>query len=361
MTDIFARRLYGLGCLAIAAVSIIVGRRNLGAFVEIPKPPTEAILQPVLMPGLTVVPQSAARRSFVDVHLQLTNSFKATLNASPARIIRSPGGTVLVLDLNDSTVKEYAESGELIHKYSNNSEEMPGQVIDFALEPDGSVWMTDPNSDLLNIKQDGSVSHRLPQVHAHRLAWVGDRLLVLTVPSPALHFGDKLFLTLSSDGELLARFGELVADNAHFGSAVIGQPTADSGSKAFVYAPYRAGLLACLTLDGKLQYLVQTIQPLPLPQLQVMPSGAIRASSPEGTLDVAVANDLIFVLSATPNENNGSQAVARSIVDVYTLDSGEYKYSFTLPLKCSVLAVWNTTLYAASRNLVYEWVASQHF
>lgn len=350
-------------CVAIAATSLILGRKDLGAFSRPVKRPVETTLQPIFLPTAQPLAQSYKRRVFKDMHLQPVGSFKVTLNAPPTRVVHSSSNeTILVLDLNESTVKEYAESGALVRKYSSGDEDVPAQIIDFTIGSDGTVWTADPNGDVVGIGLDGRTNYHLKGLHAYRLAWLKDRLVVETMPSKALPFGDKLFLTVSPSGHVIDRFGELVADNRANGLAVLGQTAA--GTDELVLAPMGPGTLASYSVDGTQRYVTQTIDPLPLPQLQVMKSGTTKVAllPPDVTRDIAVSGAFVFLLSHPPPRDEGPTTKVRaSIVDVYAIETGKYQYSFEVPLDCDALTIWNNSIYLASRNVLYKWMVGEAF
>jgi len=269
--------------------------------------------------------------------------------------VPTSNGAVFVLDLNDSTVKEYSLQGRLLHRYSPTGDETPGRIVDFAVGTDGTVWTDDPNGEVAGIRSDGSVPYQLEGLHAMRLAWLRDRLVVQTVPSPELPFGDRLFVTVNPQGRVLGKFGELVEDTARYGISVIGQPVGTS-TGALVYAPFPVGLVAKYDFDGHEEYVVKTIRSLPLPTLQITKQGATHLPPvpSDATQDVSVWGTNIFVLSG-PNPNDRRDSGA-AIVDVYSLANGQYRYSFPLPFDSTSFAVSKDLLYASHRNVVYVWM-----
>lgn len=353
-------KVYGIGCIVILAVSLVAGRTSLAKRTIISEPKANRFVQPAFLPSLKLGVQQAAGRTEKRLHLKQVHSFQATLNALPARIIPSSRDTVLVLDQSDSTVKEYSESGELIHKYSSNLDSNPAKIIDFTLSGDGAIWTCDPNGDLLKIGADGSIQQRVHGLHAMRLLWFQERLVAMTVASPALPYGDRLFITVQPSGQILNRFGEIVADNSTVGAAVAGQISTQPESDVFVLAPSRAGFIAEFGTDGAIHFLIPTIQPLPLPAVEIKARGGVRLPPlPRGRpIDVAVANGLIFLLTKMPS---GSKTAAPdvSVADVYNLQTGQYQYTFRLPEDCSAFAIRNNRLYAASGSTLYEWVSAE--
>ena len=168
-------------------------------------------------------------------------SFPVTLDVSPGRILKSPRETLLVLDINDSTVKEYDQTGHLLARYSSGFDEFAGKIADFTLSNDGIVWTTDPNGSVRAITPAGKVVAEISDMHAMRLAWADDRLVMNTVASKALKFGDHPFTVMDRKGTVLTRFGDLVTDHPTMGIVMTGEMAYAPESKELCMRQWPSG------------------------------------------------------------------------------------------------------------------------
>ena len=149
-------------------------------------------------------------------------------------------------------------------------------------------------------------------MHAMRLAWADDRLVMNTVASKALKFGDHPFTVMDRKGTVLTRFGDLVTDHPTMGIVMTGEMAYAPESKELLYAPMALGMLASYSPDGRMNYLVETIDPAPIPQIEITPRGATRISRPTiHARSIATFNGKIFILS----HDNVAGSASRSLVE----------------------------------------------
>ena len=96
---------YLAGVVVSAAISALLSPYNIAALIPTPSPRPNRQMQPMLLPGLSPLRQARQGRTLRTIRYQLVRSFPVTLDVSPGRILKSPRETLLVLDINDSTVK----------------------------------------------------------------------------------------------------------------------------------------------------------------------------------------------------------------------------------------------------------------
>jgi outer membrane protein assembly factor BamB len=343
---------YWATVVVLAVASAALSPYNIAGLIPTPRPRPGRHLQPVLLPGLSPLRQAQHGRDIRALHYQLLRSFPVTLGISPGRILKSPRETLLVLDINDSTVKEYGQTGHLLARYSSSFDDFPGKIADFTISNDGTVWTTDPNGSIRAITSEGKTVTEIPDTHAMRLAWADDRLLLSTVASKALKFGDHAFVAVDQKGTVLSRFGDLVSDYPTMGIVMSGEMAYDPLSRKLLYAPTALGLLASYSPDGGMNYLVETIEPGPIPQIEISARGATHISRPTiRARSLATFNGKIFILS----RDNVAGGASRSLVDVYDQKNGVYRYSFELPVAADRLAVWDHTVCTASQQMLSLW------
>lgn len=352
-----------LGVLLLLLIaSFVLGRTTIMSFTPAPVNIPGIDVVPSYVGGVEPRPQRSPERLWRELSDTTVRKFKVTLDAPPARLFVSrTGNTLIVLDQNDSTIKEYSTSGTLIRSISRSPERLPGRIVDFALASDDSVWLAHPNEAIMRMGWNGQVLNRLPDsIRALRLASLHDDVVIAPVPSPARELGEYLFVVATKSGEIVKRIGSLVLDHSRTGLALVGPLVATPDGSSFITAPIASGLVMGYSADGAQRFLRTTIVPNPLAVLKRTPTGATKL--PDGShhvRDITASASHAFVL-VDPTNPQTPWNPQNGIIDVYDLRSGDYAWSLRLPFRGGKVAIHDNTLCATERNMVHIFNLDRH-
>ncbi|HEX4960531.1 MAG TPA: hypothetical protein VF173_06810 [Thermoanaerobaculia bacterium] len=310
-----------------------------------------------VQPELAVHPRPQAERA----RTWRQPSFVKTLEISPATgapLVRplslkeERSGDLLVLDWSAGSVRRFSPSGEEKVSYHLPAGAKGGSPEDFDVDAAGNVWICyhddgtvaelDPGGRLLQTWHLASRPHRVltSNEEARLVAFAADN-------------GPDLFDRYSGKGELLGGFGRLLAGGAQDLLTLDGD-VAHDGAGGFVYVATHTGLLASYSLTGEPRFLVESIDPVPLPKL-IENSGQPHRLAPGSRLaglTVSVSGDQVYVLVDLPSENGESTRA----LDVYSNRDGKYLYSFKAPERTPFALVAGDRLYTIHEDVVTRWV-----
>jgi hypothetical protein len=292
--------------------------------------------------------QRAKERAWKQFVLEKGFSFGQNDNMllDPRRVKVSSTGDVFVLDWGDRQVKKFSSDGTPLLKYGKGVGKGPGELTnptDFVVDDQERVWVCDPVIGLVTIyDKRGNVSGTVrTKVPPYRIALVSqERFVIVSAP-----IGETLFSVYQLSGAFQKSFGVLIPDQTRNGLLLDGYLCED-GEGGLIYALSRASLLVRYSPEGINRYAVETVDPFPLPQLERFTVGDSRVTrvdpkAPYSTLSVAIQDGRIYLLS------RGSSPEKRqsSIIDVYTMETGDYLYSFTVPGNCIQMDIKKFSLY----------------
>ncbi|MBA4157146.1 MAG: 6-bladed beta-propeller [Gemmatimonadetes bacterium] len=273
---------------------------------------------------------------------------------NPFKVQVVSDGRIFVLDFGDRSVKEFSATGALVRTYGIGDGRGPGELLnptDFFVSDRGEVWILDPAQGRIMIFDHEALPLRtIPVgVPAIRLMGLPDNSYVLMAA------GEKLFSRYTPAGDLVHSFGQFVEDQLRQGIALQGD-IARIGEKDLIYAPLRAGYIARFSAEGELRYYKETVDRLPYPGVEAMPSGGVRIA-PESrgqvaTRSVSVLGDEVYLL--TPGARVDGQRV--SVADVYDGRDGSYRYSFRISEEgTQSIAVTPSDIFMVADTSVTRW------
>lgn len=275
----------------------------------------------------------------------------------PAGLAEDRDGSIYIRDGGDQSLKKFSSKGRFLQKYGAGEGQGPGEfgaLTDFAVSDDGVVWAADAsNGRITRFEPDGRVLSTITlRQPPYRLAWMGAGRVAIMFPPSRRAF---LFGTFSYEGgELKPRqeLGRFLADQEESTLALEGWLRADEEG-GFVYAALFPGLLASYGPDGKLRFLVKTIDPPPFPKIKRREDGFAFADreSRYSALSLSVAGDEISILTL---EEDGIQR--RGVIDTYRKRDGTYLYSTRIPAPCKHAVVTGRYLYTLSEKRVTQWL-----
>lgn len=261
----------------------------------------------------------------------------------PTLFRAGPGGSVYVLDSGRSRILRISPEGRILAVYGDPS---LGNPTDVAVGENGEVWVCDPDkSGIAVFSSDGHLARRIDlDPRAGRLALEPGGGFMAT----SFEGGEGLFRRYSAEGELESAFGALFQEEFHTSLAADGWivPAGSKESGAWIYPFRNAGLLVSYTMDGKLRYFRQTVDPVPLPSIKVDSAGRqiVAENTPVVSISGSVVGNDLYVL-------NGSR-----MLDVYDAGTGSYRYSLKPPeADARYVVLVGDLLYSASRRGVTIW------
>lgn len=274
----------------------------------------------------------------------------ATVPAGPTGLVEMPTllridrrGGLYVLDSARSAVVKLSPEGRLLATYRDAS---VGNPTDVAVGEGGEVWVCDPDHGSVAVfSAGGRLDRRIKLDPAvGRLALDPEGGFVAT----SLGGGEGLFRRYSRDGDPKGSFGALFQEELQTSVAADGWIVPASPG-ALIYPFRNAGLLVSYSIDGRLRFFRQTIDPVPLPKVRVDAAGrqSVVAETPVSTISGSVAGGGLYLLSMTD---------AGRVLDVYGAADGSYRYSMKPPEPdARYVVLTEDLLYSASRRGVTVW------
>jgi hypothetical protein len=309
-------------------------------------------VQPNFLSGYDIAalkPQQARERVWKDIPFQKVYSVENL--GQPEGVREGRDGTLFVLDWADMRIKKYSEGGEFTGALGNGLGTKPGEFVhptDLSVTEDGQVWVCDPDGPITAFNPDGSVLKTIsPRNRIIRIAHGGgDNFITLPVPT-----GDHLFAQYADSGELLRTFGRFIENQSENGISLMGWLSEDD-SGGFFYAALNVGLIGSYKMNGEPRFLVETIDPLPLPKVQVSSKGSKKVTDKlkVSALSLSVSGDEVYVLSDVKAGED-----KRRVIDVYGSRDGSYLYSTRVPAACRRLYVKGEHLYTVGDTSVTKW------
>jgi len=306
-------------------------------------------VQAVAKPGQVATAQTAAGRSWVSHpwhrELELTAGGDGDALAKPVEVAVDGAGDLYVLDAVARRVLRFTPAGELRHTYGNGGRPEDGllaQPTSLAVDAAGDLWIADPgNSTLLRFAPDGSVRralHVAQQPMRVQPLPEGRALVMLARPQRAV------LAVLDADGALATELDGLLAGGPD--ALALDGSLASSGAGP-VYAGVHVGWLAGFSPAGRRRWLVETLDPVPLPEIEVEGSRRRVVSRRAATFGLAAHGDRVYALTR--------DRAGRSVVDVYAAADGGYRSSFVPPADAEGLFVTDDRLYLAGTRAVGAW------
>lgn len=270
----------------------------------------------------------------------------------PLRAKVSADDHLFVADYGDFRIREYSPTGQPLRTYGNGRGQGPGELStlnDVAVDAN-EVWVVDHSNGRITIfgRDDGALRRTLrlnPQ--PYKLALLGQRGFAMMLPpgSPDL-FG--LFTPAAS---IKKRFGHFLTNQAASSILLEGwlEPDRQGG---FVFAGLHASLVAAYDGDGNPRFLVETIEPQPLPHLKRNERGVtwVDREARRSTLALSVTAGQAHLVTFF---TQGLKRVGS--VDTYSLVDGSYLFSRRVPESCSWVLITDRHMVTVTETTVSKW------
>lgn len=279
-----------------------------------------------------------------------TSTFRQVLSVAgfqnPVKVVGLESGIFFVLDLGDSTIRSFTANGKPRSTLSLSklaTGRTPSMPTDFYVASNGDILVCDPRQKLIaTFTASGAIRHiRRLEIAPYRIAARPSEMLA-AMPADR---SDELFVSLDDTALRAHRFGHIFSNQKTMSPLVDGVVTAH-GDGRILFAGLYGGYLAAFALDGKEQYLVQSIDWEPLPRL-VMDGNLtkVEEGARRKALSIGISGQTILVFSPPA-------------MDAYALRSGEYLFSYRLP-NCNRAFWTGGSLYAISGSSVSKWLGNQ--
>lgn len=295
-------------------------------------------------------PQAAKERTWKLLSLQKIFSIGNIKQAM--EIKEDVEGNTFIFDWGDFYIKKFSRDGKFLGSFGKGRGHGPGEFINptgFTLTKEGHMWVCDPKGVITQFDSAGNVIQILsPKTPAMRISHGSDQHFVIMTTSR----GEYLFERYTDSGEFLNAFGQLIEDQSRNGISLMGW-LADDGSNTFYYAAQYPGIIASYKMNGEPLFLVQTIDPKPLPKIQVTPKGVWKIEHHKAeisALNIGIAGDELYLLTETI-----ASGYKRKIIDVYSKHDGSYLYSSEVPEPCERAFFTNSYIYTVSGTTMTKW------
>lgn len=293
-------------------------------------------------------PQAARERVWRAARFEPAGSYPAGPALQIPTLLRVDGrGNLYILDSGRSAVVKLSPEGRRLAEYQDPSAVNP---TDVAVGSEEEVWICDlDRGGIAVFSAGGKVERRL------HLDPAAGRL----IPDPeggfvatSLAGGEGLFRRYSDQGDLEGSFGTLFQKDFQTWIAADGW-FVPAGPSALIYPFRNAGLLISYSMDGRLRFFRNTINPVPLPRIKVDAAGrqSVPAETPVSTVSGSVVGDSLYLLAPTGDGK---------VLDVYGAADGTYRYSIKPPEPdARYVVLTEDRLYSASKRGVTIWKSSR--
>lgn len=246
----------------------------------------------------------------------------------PLKVYVDKHGDIYILDVYAPAILKFSAKGNFIRKFGRGKGKGPGefeQPIDFSISPDGYLYVSDLSTHLISIFDTvGNVvqTMRIDGVPGRIIGILGKKFIVQ-------RFGvDDMFHKYDFSGKLLLSFGRFFKEQ---NLVPVDLRTFFDG-KSIYCAFVHGGYLLSYDVNGQLNYLCETIDRFPFPEIKVSQwreKGAIATratfdpNSPISAFDLSANDSLLYILAGTASKKEGGV-----VIDVYNKIDGRYLFSF---------------------------------
>ncbi|NGP87737.1 6-bladed beta-propeller [Fodinibius halophilus] len=261
------------------------------------------------------------------------------------------GNQLYVSDFGDMRLKKFTRDGKYIGSYGKEGRG-PGefqQLMDFDQRGDSIYVLDSRKMELMFFDKKSSsfiTSHKVKS-HPYRFATLGNRFVI------ERSMEEKLFSSTDLQGNIQHQFGQFIESQTQNGLSVSGniETISDTG---FVFSPSYASYLYYFNKEGEQTKVVRTVDRIPFQKPVKEKSGNMNITKPP-TVKVysralSTEDNLLLILQRFAKE---SDALPTSFIDVYHLDTGQYRYSIELPLSVRDVELTRDRLYMLDSETSY--------
>jgi hypothetical protein len=295
------------------------------------------------------IPQLAKERLWKPFALQKVLSIEGIKQTMDVK--DDAEGNIYIFDWRDFQIKKFSKEGKLVGLIGTGNGTNPGQFVNptgFDLAGDGKMWVCDPKGVITIFDPSGEVTGTLSTRNpAMRIAHGKDQAFVIMASPRAAYLWEEY----TDSGEFQRAFGELIEDQSQNALSLMGWMAGD-GSDTFYYAAYYPGIIASYNMSGELRFFAQTIDPKPLPKIEITPKGVKKIQYQKAevsALGIGVSGEVMYVLTELASSNQ------RKAIDAYSKHDGSYLYSSEMPDSADQIFFTNNALYTVTATTVTKW------
>jgi len=262
--------------------------------------------------------------------------------------------SIYVMDIADQQIHQYAIDGSYVRTYGEGQGTGPGEhllLTGFGVTSDGRVAASDVRRYQISMYDESgtferAISSKTPPLRLSVTS--SDIIAYLTAPT-AVHFHD-IDNGNTSVGEALVR------DSIEWVAALDGGLRSDPDGGVIQFFFYYDVLVRWKS-DGAIDYIREMIGEYPPTPIQDSPGVSKQVAAGEVSYyvnDVSVHGDEIHVLVVFLQEDDQRERV----VDVYSLQRGDYQYSYSLPEYVRGISVGTNRLVGLQDTTFVVWEAN---
>jgi hypothetical protein len=324
---------------------------------------SEATVSPLDPP--IALKQSARKRNWREVIIDTVFSI-STYQGKP---ILNPGlikvdskGRIYVLDLAETAILKFSETGEYLARYGKGKGRGPGEFhhpVDYSVSPTGDVFVIDAKSAFITVFRENGNVRRTVRVQGipNRIVHLGKDQFVIS----QIGRGD-FFERFSNEGRPISLFGRFFQDQENYVLPI--NIILTSSNSRLIGAFEWSGHLFCFK-DDTLVFFRESIDGLPMQKFEVVQQSEgdkktiiVRPSSQNihAYRELSVSESSIFLLA-----QDVSKKLGKVVIDVYDENDGTYLFSFSfskLPGTEGITSIYFATPFFTHLNfsgMVVHW------
>jgi len=312
----------------------------------------------VLLCGCNLSNSKAPEKNKLDLEYSVLNSNERLLNWEVAdlelvvpigdtlgavNMLRVEQNKLYVVDPTDRNLKAYSVDGVFIGNVSKGRGNAPGEIqapVDFALDTK-YVYVLDPNARRVSIfDKDGEYLSRY-QINDTALSFgVGEKMAAYYSP-----MRPEQFIVTDKTGNTLHTWQNILSNEVSNPLALAGRiiPHTDS---TFIYVPQMHSSWTEYSFRGSMVRTVSTIDNRVAWESNSEPNIVRRPKSDRVAYSASISGGLLN-LHMLEGMSDGDRL---AYVDRYSLESGEYTGTFSVPSFTSTLQVVSDTIYFNSKE-----------
>ena len=274
--------------------------------------------------------------------------------AGPFKLEVGPQENIFLVDEgNSERITEFSPEGQLINTlFPEVAPEPYVAVSDISVGQD-RVLIADVLSDLVldyGRRSGAWTATKVREAEAYRVlpsSSSRSRYLLMQLGGP------EIFALIDSGGEVLETFGVLFENQDYH--TLLTDGFVKKMDDSILYAGNRFGIIGSFSERGKVEFLVETINPPAAPRtIDEDGTRRVGAGRHRAALSLALSSELnqLFVLS-----RRTTGLTVPTFIDIYRSDTGSYCKSLTLPgpFRWESAAVSADALYASHESGVVVW------
>jgi len=283
----------------------------------------------------TALKQGTTKRNWKEVMFDTVFSIstyqgKPILNSG--RIKVDAQGRIYVLDLSETAILKFSETGEYLARYGKGKGRGPGEFqlpVDYSVSSSGDVFVADANSALVSIfSAEASVKATV------RIKGIPNRIVHIDKDQFVVsQIGSRggLLDRYSTSGRHISSFGKFFREQEYHGLPINIALTVSNNK--LIGAFERGGQLFCFK-DDSLIFFRESIEGLSTPKFEILQNfeGDKKTTIIRPSLEnrhtyreLSVSRSNIFVLA-----QDASQKLGKVVIDVYDENNGNYLFSFRI-------------------------------